>query len=84
MHRNVPDELTPQEQLLDRQPVKATPLPTAFVWGTEDPIVGGDVARLHHEETPESQLRLLEGVGHYPMLEAPRRWANAVLDVVSR
>lgn len=64
--------------------LEATPLPTAFVWGTEDPIVGGDVARLHHEETPGSQLRLLEGVGHYPMLEAPQRWANAVLEVVSR
>ncbi len=62
--------------------LKATTLPTSFVWGTEDPVVGGEVAELHHAETPGSQLRLLEGVGHYPMLEAPDRWVEAVLDVI--
>ena len=59
-----------------------TTLPISFVWGTEDPVVGGDVARLHHEETPGSKLRLLEGVGHYPMLEAPERWLEAILEVL--
>ncbi len=62
--------------------LKAGELPTAFVWGTEDPVVGGDVAQLHHDETPNSQLRLLENVGHYPMIEAPDRWVEAVLDVL--
>ncbi len=62
--------------------LKSTPLPTSFVWGSEDPVVGGDVATLHHEETPGSQLRLLEGVGHYPMLEAPQAWLEAVLSVL--
>ncbi|HEX9783694.1 MAG TPA: hypothetical protein VGA56_13305 [Opitutaceae bacterium] len=40
------------------------------------------MARLHHDETPGSKLRLLEGVGHYPMLEAPERWVEAVLEVL--
>jgi pimeloyl-ACP methyl ester carboxylesterase len=59
-----------------------SPLPLSFVWGTEDPVVGREVALLHHGESPGSELRLLEGVGHYPMLEAPDRWVDAVFDVL--
>lgn len=59
-----------------------SPLPLSFVWGTEDPVVGRDVALLHHGESPGSELRLLEGVGHYPMLEAPERWIDAVFDTL--
>ncbi|MCC6622399.1 MAG: alpha/beta hydrolase [Deltaproteobacteria bacterium] len=47
--------------------------------GAEDPITGGDVARVHHDEIAHSTLTLLDGVGHYPMLEAPERWADALL-----
>jgi pimeloyl-ACP methyl ester carboxylesterase len=54
-------------------------LPLAFLWGAEDPIVGGDVAEVHHAEAPGSKLTLLDGVGHYPMLEAPERWTEALL-----
>lgn len=64
--------------------LRETSLPLSFVWGTEDPVVGGDVARLHHEEAPGSQLQLLQGVGHYPMLEAPDRWVEALFEVLNR
>ncbi len=57
-------------------------LPLAFLWGAEDPIVGGDVARLHQAEAPGSRLRVLDGVGHYPMLEAPGRWTEALLGLI--
>ncbi len=60
--------------------LKACDLPTHVLWGNEDPITGGDVARLHHAEIPNSALTLLDGVGHYPMLEAPVRWADALVD----
>ncbi|MEM8931538.1 MAG: alpha/beta hydrolase [Acidobacteriota bacterium] len=53
-------------------------LPLGFVWGAEDPIVGGDIAEVHHAEAPGSQLTILDGVGHYPMLEAPTRWTGAL------
>ena len=62
--------------------LQSTTLPLSFVWGTEDPVIGGEVAQLHHREAPGSTLRLLEGVGHYPMLEAPERWLDALLDVL--
>ena len=60
--------------------LRQSQLPLGFVWGAEDPIVGGDVAQVHHVEAPGSQLTILDGVGHYPMLEAPDRWARALLD----
>ena len=59
--------------------LKACDLPTHVLWGAEDPITGGDVARLHHDEIANSKLTLLDGVGHYPMLEAPDRWADALV-----
>ena len=59
--------------------LKASDLPTHILWGAEDPITGGDVARVHHAEIPRSTLTLLDGVGHYPMLESPGRWADALL-----
>lgn len=54
-------------------------LPLHFLWGTEDPVVGREVAELHHAESPGSTLTLLEGVGHYPMHEAPDRWAEGLM-----
>lgn len=62
--------------------LQSTTLPLAFVWGAEDPIVGGNVARVHHEEAAGSTLRLLEGVGHYPMIEAPDQWLEAVVNSI--
>jgi pimeloyl-ACP methyl ester carboxylesterase len=53
-------------------------LPANILWGAEDPITGRDVAKVHHAEIPHSKLSLLDGVGHYPMLEAPERWTDAL------
>ena len=50
-----------------------------ILWGNEDPITGGNIARVHHEEMSGSKLNILEGLGHYPMIEDPERWANALL-----
>jgi len=59
--------------------LRESQLPLAFLWGAEDPITGRDVAEVHHAEAPGSRLTVLDGVGHYPMLEAPRRWTEALL-----
>jgi pimeloyl-ACP methyl ester carboxylesterase len=58
-----------------------TSLPLAFIWGADDPIVGANVAKVHHLEAEGSKLSLLEGVGHYPMLEAPDKWAEEFLSL---
>jgi pimeloyl-ACP methyl ester carboxylesterase len=58
-------------------------LPLNFLWGAEDPITGRNVAELHHAEAPGSRLTVLDNVGHYPMLEAPRRWTDALLTLLA-
>lgn len=58
-------------------------LPTNILWGAEDPITGRNVAEVHHNEIPHSQLTLLDRLGHYPMLEDPDRWADALLQMLS-
>ncbi|MEO1083518.1 MAG: alpha/beta hydrolase [Acidobacteriota bacterium] len=58
-------------------------LPLGFLWGAEDPIVGADVAEVHRAEAPGSRLTVLDRVGHYPMLEAPGRWTDALLQLLT-
>jgi len=62
--------------------LRQTSLPLAFLWGEADPITGRDVALVHHRESPGSRLSLLDSVGHYPMLEAPDRWVEALVRLV--
>jgi pimeloyl-ACP methyl ester carboxylesterase len=64
--------------------LRESELPLSFLWGAEDPITGRDVAAVHHAEAPGSRLTVLEGVGHYPMLEAPGRWTEALFALIER
>ncbi len=59
-----------------------TDIRTNILWGESDPITGADVAKVHHREMRNSQLLLLEKVGHYPMLEAPEKWAQLLLSAL--
>ena len=54
-------------------------LKALILWGKHDPITGENVARVHHEEMPGSQLHIIETAGHYPTVETPDLWANALL-----
>ena len=54
------------------------PSPVSVVWGTEDPIAVSDMATRFCGERPGTPLTWLQGVGHYPMLEAPEAFAAAV------
>jgi len=56
-------------------------IPIHFVWGEDDPIAILDMAETLHQLVPKSTLTTLSNVGHYPMLEAPKRWSSAVLTV---
>jgi pimeloyl-ACP methyl ester carboxylesterase len=55
----------------------------AIVWGTDDPIAVADMATRLHETRPDATLTWLEGIGHYPMLESPARYLNAVADALA-
>jgi len=54
-----------------------TPVPIRVVWGDRDPIAVLEIGR-RLAEMSGGPLRVLEGVGHYPQMEAPAAWAEAV------
>jgi pimeloyl-ACP methyl ester carboxylesterase len=59
--------------------IETHPSPLAVVWGADDPIAVHDMAvRLTNART-NAPLTTLDGVGHYPMVESPERFATAVL-----
>lgn len=57
--------------------------PTLVLWGDQDPIAVPAIAEQLAKEIPGAELRWLEGVGHYPMLEAADLWADALLSFVT-
>lgn len=53
--------------------------PLSIVWGADDPIAVAPMSQRLHDTAGGSTLVVLDGVGHYPMVEAPERFADAVV-----
>lgn len=62
--------------------IESHPSPLAVVWGQEDPVAVYAMAQRIVEAVPGTPLVTLDGVGHYPMVEAPERFSSAVLDLL--
>jgi len=54
-------------------------LPAHVLWAREDPIAVAAIAEQLAREIPGAKLTWLDGIGHYPMLEAPDAWTAAAL-----
>lgn len=54
-----------------RQEVSGLPVPTLIVQCTGDPVVPVAVGEYLHRVLPQSQLSLIDNMGHYPQLSAP-------------
>ncbi len=52
--------------------------PTLVLWGRRDPVAVARIATRLHAEIPKAKLRWLDELGHFPMLEDPEGWAEAV------
>jgi len=63
--------------------IESHPSALAIVWGTEDPIAVAPMATRLHEARPDARLVWLEDVGHYPMLEDPTAFLDAVASGLS-
>ena len=59
--------------------LQRTDVPLRLVWGDRDPIAVPAIPKRVGELAPGARIVWLEGVGHYPMLEAPDRWTDAIL-----
>ena len=58
-------------------------LPALVIWGTGDAYVPVRYAE-RQREWFEAEVHELDGIGHYPMIEAPERVRELVTDFVSR
>src|SRR3989441_2711389 len=55
-----------------------TRVPIGIVWGDRDPIAVLEIGQ-RLAAMSSGSLTVLDGVGHYPQMEDPERWAAAVL-----
>jgi pimeloyl-ACP methyl ester carboxylesterase len=58
----------------------AAHIPTLIVWGENDGMIPVSHAYAAHELIPTSRLEILEGVGHFPHVEAAEQFCEVLLD----
>lgn len=58
-------------------------LPTLVIWGDDDKII--PVAHAEHARAamPSARIEILEGIGHFPQVEAPGRVIELIADFVA-
>ena len=59
-------------------PLERLDLPFRVIWGDHDPIAVYAIAQRLCSRNPGAVLHTLDGIGHYPQLEAPQRVAEAL------
>jgi pimeloyl-ACP methyl ester carboxylesterase len=60
--------------------LQKTSVPLRVVDGAVDPVSGAHMAARYRELVPNPDVVLLEGIGHYPQVEAPDAVVNAFLE----
>jgi pimeloyl-ACP methyl ester carboxylesterase len=63
--------------------IETHPSPVTIVWGPEDPIAVAPMAERLQGVRPDATLRWVAGAGHYPQLEDPQAYLEAVLPAIS-
>ena len=59
--------------------LKSTELPIHIIWAQNDPVAVIEIAELLKQECKNSELVILKRLGHFPMLENPKIWSNAII-----
>ena len=58
---------------LDRLPGLVGHVPTLIVAGAQDAVIPPGHAQAAHAALPGSRLEVIDGAGHHPMLDCPKR-----------
>jgi pimeloyl-ACP methyl ester carboxylesterase len=61
----------------------AEDMPTLIVWGRRDPIIPVSHAGVGHRGMPASRLEVFDQAGHFPQLDEPDRFADALADFIA-
>lgn len=75
LHTRIFRDLTKELPHLE-QDVVGLATPTLIVWGEADRVLDVSGAEILHRALPNSQVVLMPGIGHLPMLEAPHQAAS--------
>jgi pimeloyl-ACP methyl ester carboxylesterase len=59
--------------------IETDPSPLTVVWGLDDPVAVPSMVDTLVAARPDAVVTRLDGVGHYPMVESPARYLDAVL-----
>lgn len=61
-----------------RQQLNRLNVPVLILWGDHDRYIAPSVARIVHNEIPDSELYIFKNCGHAPMLEYPESFSTIV------
>ncbi|MEP6296015.1 MAG: alpha/beta fold hydrolase, partial [Ilumatobacter sp.] len=61
----------------------AARVPMMIVWGDKDGVIPVEHGIRAHEAIENSRLEILEGVGHFPHVEAPEKFTASLLDFMA-
>jgi pimeloyl-ACP methyl ester carboxylesterase len=66
----------------DATKIKTITQPTLIIWGKQDQLISYNNASLFKQDIRNSQMLVLDKVGHIPMEEAPRQVAAAIIEFI--
>lgn len=58
-------------------------VPTLIAWGSDDSIIPAAHAEVLREALPAARVEIFDGVGHFPMTEAPERFLDLLTDFLA-
>jgi pimeloyl-ACP methyl ester carboxylesterase len=61
----------------------AARVPTLIVWGERDAVIPVEHGRAAHRAIASSRLDVIDGVGHFPHVEAPDRFNEVLVDFLA-
>ncbi|WP_043114440.1 alpha/beta fold hydrolase [Solimonas soli] len=59
--------------------LRASGVPARLIYGAADPVFGTAMVERYRAQMPNADVVLLDGIGHFPHVEAPDRTLRAVL-----
>ncbi|HEY0819145.1 MAG TPA: alpha/beta hydrolase, partial [Rhizobacter sp.] len=63
--------------------IRETTAPTTVIWGGDDAIAPLRTGRLLAVRLPDARLKVMEGVGHTPMLESPDAFRALLIEALA-